>query len=66
METGDMIADLGTRSGVKVADVDDGSYSMNGYPWMFGPISDFPLYTVDQVKKKMSQQDIAEANKEIP
>ena len=65
VDTSNMIADLGTRSGAQVSDVDDDSCWTNGYPWMSGPINDFPVHTVDEVKYKMSPQDIAEANKEV-
>ena len=58
----DMIADLGTRKGVKIEDVAEGSNWQLGYPWMSGPEEDFPIKTLDQIN--LSQKDLDEVSKE--
>ena len=57
-----MPADLGTRRGVKVAEIAEDSDWINGLPWMRAPEKDFPTSTVEDIR--LSQQEIAEANKE--
>ena len=57
-----MIADLGTRKGVKIEDAAEGSNWILGYPWMPGPEEDFPIKTLDQIN--LSQKDLDEVSKE--
>ena len=58
----DMIADLGTRKGVKIEDMAEGSNRIKGYPWMSGPEEDFPTKTLDEIN--LSQNDLDEVSKE--
>ena len=46
----DIIANLGTRKGAKVADVCDGTSWINGYPWMKLDEVEFPAKTVYEIK----------------
>ena len=62
VDSDNMIADLGTRRGVKVADVAAGSSWINGFEWMSGSEEEFPIKTYDQIK--LNQQDVAEVAKE--
>ena len=45
----DMIADLGTRKGAKIADIEEDSYWINGFPWMKLREEEFPLKTVEDL-----------------
>ena len=60
--TTDMVADLGTRKGAKVCDVDQDSKWINGLPWMSGPESEFPTLTIDEIR--LNQHDVTAASKE--
>ncbi len=62
VKTTDMVADLGTRKGARVCDVDQKSEWINGLPWMSGPENNFPTLALEEIK--LNQQDIAEAKKE--
>ena len=62
VESKDMIADLGTRKGVRVKDVADGSEWIKGFPWMSGPEEEFPIRTLEQVQ--LTQQELNEVRKE--
>ena len=62
VDTKDMVADIGTRKGTKIRDVDEGSRWISGLPWMSGPEGEFPTLTLEQIK--ISQQELNEANKE--
>ena len=52
-----MIADLGTRRGAVLNEVDANSEWMNGMQWMTLPEEEFPTYTVAEVKINNSQLD---------
>ena len=45
-----MIADLGTRKGASLSDVDSKSIWINGVDWMKKDKSQFPVVTVQEVK----------------
>ena len=45
----DMIADIGTRKGATIADVGPDSQWINGFPWMKGPESEFPMLTPAEI-----------------
>ena len=54
-----MPTDLGTRKGVRVADVSNGSVWQEGYPWMRMDIEKFPIKTYLEIKqacKEASEQ----------
>ena len=57
-----MPADIGTRKGATVADINQDSDWINGLPWMRGPEEDFPTQTIEEIK--LNQQDLVEAEKE--
>ena len=62
VESGDMVADIGTRRGAKLADVLDGSDWVDGMEWMRRPEDEFPTKTLDEIN--MTPSDLDEANKE--
>ena len=62
VESSNMPADLGTRKGATIADVDQNSNWINGLPWMRDAEEDFPTLTVEELT--LNQQDLAEAEKE--
>ena len=55
-------ADLGTRKGATIVDVNQDSDWINGLPWMRGAEEEFPTQTVEQLA--LNHQDLAEAEKE--
>ena len=58
-----MVADLGTRKGAKITDIDQDSDWINGFGWMSGPEEAFPIRTADEIK--LSKQEEADALKEM-
>ena len=62
IQTRNMIADLGTRRGAKLKDVDKNSSWINGLPWMQQPSSNFPMQTAQELR--LSDVDITEVEKE--
>ena len=62
VESGDMVADIGTRRGAKLVDVLDGSDWVDGKEWMRRPEDEFPTKTLDEIN--MTPSDLDEANKE--
>ena len=50
-----MIADIGTRHGAKIDDALPGSVWMEGFPWMHGEISGFPVKTCEETKLTKSE-----------
>ena len=55
-----MIADLGTKQGAKIADIEEDSYWINGFPWMKLREEEFPLKTVEDLtlnKEERTQHD---------
>ena len=59
-----MIADIGTRKGVSIRDVDQSSAWINGYEWMRKVVSKFPIKSIDELK--LSNVELKEAHKECP
>ena len=59
-----MIADIGTRNGSKLVDLDQESLWINRFNWMKGDKSTFPVMSVDQLS--LSNEEIKEIKKEIP
>ena len=49
VESKNMIADLGTRKGLAVADMGPDNIWMNGFEWMSGDESDFPLISASEI-----------------
>ena len=49
VRTHDMIADLGTRRGATIEDVQQGSDWNSGFEWMRKDLSEFPIYNYDEV-----------------
>ena len=62
VESSKMPADIGTRKGATLEDVSQESVWINGLPWMREAEEDFPVQTIEEVK--LSQQELAEAEKE--
>ena len=50
VDTKDMVADIGTRKGTKIRDVDESSSWSSGLPWISGPEGEFPTLTLEQIK----------------
>ena len=63
VKSSDMVADIGTRPGATVKDVDPDSNWLNGYPWMKQPVSEFPMKTCNEVKLDNTQ--LKEYNDEL-
>ena len=59
-----MIADIGTRKGAAVTDVNQSSTWINGYDWMHGKIESMPIRHINDISIKPHQ--MSELNKEIP
>ena len=55
IRSADMIADLGTRPGATIPDIDQNSAWNLGYPWMRLPVTEFPMKTCNEVKLDTSQ-----------
>ena len=62
VESSKMPADLGTRKGASIADVNQDSEWINGKPWMRDAEDDFPTRTVEDIK--LDHQDLVKAEKE--
>ena len=54
------IADIGTRKGVKVKDVDQSSLWRNGYFWMHLEEKDFPTMTVQNISLQNIKEEVNE------
>ena len=52
------IADMGTRKGVQVKDVDQSSLWRNGYPWMSEEESDIPTITIETLSLMNIKDDV--------
>ena len=50
IKTTDMMADIGTRRGATLEDVQPNSPWFNGLPWMKLPISDFPTQSAQDLR----------------
>ena len=61
-DTKEMVADIGTRKGAGIPDIDENSRWNNGSKAMSGPMQEFPMKTIDEIK--LDQKDLFEANKE--
>ena len=61
VQTNNMIADIGTRKGASLKDVDNDSTWINGFGWMRKDKSQFPVLTVDEIKLDPSRvKDLTE------
>ena len=58
----DMIADIGTRRGCKITEVDNSSTWINGFDWMTCEKDKFPMLSVNQLL--MNSEDLKEINTE--
>ena len=63
IESHDMIADIGTRRGATLKDIDQQSVWINGYPWMKLPSDQFPSLKPNEIR--LSDADEAEIKKEM-
>lgn len=64
INTSHMLADIGTRRGATIKDVDQESKWVNGEEWMKDEEEEFPIKTVSQII--LSSSDLHEASKEAP
>ncbi len=62
VKSGDNIADIGTRKGAKIEDVEPGSPWSVGFPWMREREENFPLTTIEEIA--LSAKEKADLNKE--
>ena len=58
-----MLADIGTRRGVTIEDVNQHSLWMNGYQWMKLDSSEFPIFSPDDIK--LNESDSVEIKREV-
>ena len=56
IQTSDMIADIGTRKGATIQDVDSNSIWINGFEWMKYEESKLPFHSVDAIKFSNSEE----------
>ena len=62
VDSGNNLADLGTRKGLKVNDVGPGSDWLEGLEWMKGNVSEFPVKSISEIN--LSNDIRCEAQKE--
>ena len=60
IDSGNMIADLGTRRGATLGDVGPESPWINGHDWMHLQSSEFPAKTIGEVKLSNDQKIVAQ------
>ena len=58
-----MIADIGTRKGAKLEDVNPESSWINGLPWMTSSEDKFPTKSVNQIKLSNSEIEVVTMEK---
>ena len=63
VQSKDMAADIGTRKGATIHDVDQNSTWINGFNWMKSPQSAFPMLSSDEIR--LSETESLEAKKEV-
>eukprot|EP00111_Clytia_hemisphaerica_P011960 TCONS_00035131-protein len=63
VQSEDMAADIGTRKGATINDVDQNSTWINVFPWMTLPQSSFPMLSSEEIK--LNEADSLEAKKEF-
>ena len=61
--TKEMIADIGTRKGATIEDVNNKSTWINGHSWMHKQSKDFPVMTAQELR--LTDQQLSEVNKEV-
>ena len=57
VQTKDMLADIGTRKGVVLEDINQDSVWVNGLPWIKLDKSEFPISTSDEIKLNESESN---------
>ena len=62
VKSSDMIADIGTRKGATINDVNQESLWINGFDWMRQEQSQFPARSIEEIT--LSNKELAEVNKE--
>ena len=63
VDTKNMIADIGTRKGATLDDIRSDSVWINGFEWMKGSQSDFPVKTVEELVLEAGARQEAEKEK---
>ena len=61
-----MIADLGTRRGTTLEDINSSSQWINGLSWMNKEVEDFPMKTVRELSLSSDEVDQIKEEEEIP
>jgi len=64
IQSSDMIADLGTRKGAVLQDVDKSSAWIKGFPWMQLDITQFPMCSAEELK--LSETQLSDVQRESP
>ena len=64
INTSEMIADIGTRRGIKLKDIDQNSTWINGFKWMHEEKQNFPMKPINQLK--LQETEMKEIQNEIP
>ena len=65
IQSKDNIADLGTRSGAQIKDVNQSSDWINGLTWMHLPSSKFPVQSADDLKLTAQQLSDVETERSV-
>lgn len=63
VQSEDMAADIGTRKGATLEDIDQSSTWINGFPWMVLDHTSFPMKSSEEIK--LNEVDTLEAKKEV-
>ncbi|XP_066935302.1 uncharacterized protein [Clytia hemisphaerica] len=66
INTADMMADIGTRRGATLEDVQPDSPWFNGHQWMHLPISDFPIKSAQDLRLSASDTNEVEKERMVP
>ena len=64
--TSNTIADLGTRRGTTLEDINSSSQWINGLSWMNKEVEDFPMKTVRELSLSSDEVDQIKEEEEIP
>ena len=63
IHTSNMIADIGTRKGASISDVDSSSVWINGHDWMRLNVTEFPIMSAENLR--LNEVQVSEASKEF-
>ena len=64
VQSKNMVADIGTRKGTTLEEVNQSSVWINGFSWMQNDISEFPIKSVQEIN--LNNEDMQAMKKELP